>query len=86
VIGAWLLTLAVVVTVSGAIGSRFNSNFNLPNTDSQAAVSSLTENLPTATGEGDQVVIQATGAAIVRSRSVRRAVTVALAKVHGVGR
>ncbi len=87
VAGAWLLTLVVVVGVSVAVGSSFNTNLSLPNTDSQAAATLLTQNFPAASGEGDQVVIQATHGATIQSASVRTAVTAALgkaAKVPGV--
>jgi putative drug exporter of the RND superfamily len=84
VLAGWLLTLVVVVGLSSASGSEFNSNFNLPNTDSQAAVSLLAKNFPAASGEGDQVVIQARNGATVRSASVQAAVTAALVKVARV--
>jgi RND superfamily putative drug exporter len=84
VIAAWLLALIVVLGVSQKVGSDFNSNFNLPNTDSQAAVSLLTKNFPAASGEGDQVVLQATHGSTIRTASVRTAVTAALAKVARV--
>jgi RND superfamily putative drug exporter len=84
VLVGWLLAVVVVVGLSQASGSAFNSNFNLPNTDSQAAVSLLAKNFPAASGEGDQVVVQATHGATVRSASVKAAVTGALAKVAKV--
>jgi RND superfamily putative drug exporter len=84
VVALWLLALIVVLGVSRAAGSQFNSNFNLPNTDSQAAVSLLTKNFPTASGEGDQIVIQANGGGTVRTASVEAAVTTALAQVAKV--
>jgi RND superfamily putative drug exporter len=87
VVAAWLLALVIVVGVSVAAGSSFNTNLSLPNTDSQAAATLLTQNFPAAAGEGDQVVIQATHGATVQSAAVRAAVTAALgkaAKVPGV--
>lgn len=66
-VAGWLAAAVVVVGLSSASGSKFNSNFNLPNTDSQAAVSLLTKNFPAASGEGDQVVFQATHGSTVRS-------------------
>jgi RND superfamily putative drug exporter len=88
VVAGWLLAAVVVVVLSSASGSSFNSNFNLPGTDSQAAVSLLTKNFPAASGEGDQVVFQTAHGASVRSGSVKTAATTALArvaKVPGVG-
>jgi RND superfamily putative drug exporter len=84
VISGWLLLLVAVIGLSNAAGSRFNSNFSLPNTDSQAAVSLLTKNFPTASGEGDQVVIQSTHGATIGSASVKTPVTAALAAVAKV--
>ena len=84
VVAGWLLALVVVLSLSQGLGSKFSSDFSLPGTDSQAAVTLLTQNFPAATGEGDDVVIQATHGATVRSASVRAAVTAALANVARV--
>jgi putative drug exporter of the RND superfamily len=84
VVAGWLLAVVVVLGLSVAASSRFNSNFSLPHTDSQAAVSLLAKDFPAASGEGDQVVIQATHGATVRSASVKAAVSTALAKVARV--
>jgi putative drug exporter of the RND superfamily len=84
VVAAWLLAMVAVVGVGKAAGTDFGSSFSLPNTDSQAAVTLLTQNFPSASGEGDQVVIQTTHGATIRSAPVRTAVTAALAKVAAV--
>jgi putative drug exporter of the RND superfamily len=84
VVAIWLLAIVVVAGVSVAVGSSFNSNLSLPGTDSQAAAALLTQNFPAASGEGDQVVIQATHGATIQSAPVRSAVTAALAKVAKV--
>ncbi len=84
VVAGWLLSLVLVLGLSVALGSRFSSDFSLPGTDSQAAVTLLTKNFPAATGEGDDVVFQAVGGATVRSAAVRSAVSAALAKVARV--
>jgi putative drug exporter of the RND superfamily len=84
VVAGWLLVAVVVLGLSSAVGSKFNSNFNLPGTDSQAAVSLLSNNFPTASGEGDQVVFQSTHGATIQSASVKAAATSALAKVAKV--
>jgi RND superfamily putative drug exporter len=65
-----LAALVVLVGISTAPGSKFNSDFNLPHTDSQAAVTLLTKNFPAASGEGDQIVIQVTNGTM-RSPAVR---------------
>jgi RND superfamily putative drug exporter len=84
VLAGWLLAAMLLLAVSSTTGSRFNSNFNLPGTDSQTAVSLLTRNFPTASGEGDQVVFQASRGATIRSPAVRTAATAALARVAKV--
>jgi RND superfamily putative drug exporter len=84
VAAAWLLALIAVVGAGKAAGSDFGSSFSLPNTDSQAAVSLLTQNFPSASGEGDQIVIQAGHGLTVGSAPVRTAVTAALARVAAV--
>jgi RND superfamily putative drug exporter len=84
VAAAWLLAMVAVVGLGRAAGTDFGSSFSLPGTDSQAAVSLLTQNFPAASGESDQIVIQATHGATIRSAPVRAAVTEALAKVAAV--
>jgi len=84
VVAIWLLAIVVIAGVSVAAGSSFNSNLSLPGTDSQAAAALLTQNFPAASGEGDQVVIQATHGTAIQSAPVRSAVTAALAKVAGI--
>ena len=84
VAAAWLLAMVAVVGLGKAAGTDFGSSFSLPNTDSQAAVSLLTHNFPAASGESDQIVIQATHGLTVRSAPVRAEVTAALAKVAAV--
>ncbi|WP_405577840.1 MMPL family transporter [Streptomyces sp. NBC_01190] len=80
----WLLALIVTFGLSRAIGSDYNESVSLPGTDSQAAVTLLTDNFPAASGEPDQVVFEAERGATVRSPAVRRPVTAALGKVAAV--
>jgi RND superfamily putative drug exporter len=84
VLAAWLLLLVVALGAARAAGGAFNSDLSLPGTDSQAAVSLLTQHFPAASGETDQVVIHATGGAAVDSAPVRSAVTAALARVSAL--
>jgi hypothetical protein len=84
VLAAWLLLLIVALGTARVAGGAFNSSLSLPSTDSQAAVSLLTQHYPAAAGETDQAVIQATGGTTVRSPQVRGPVTRALAKVAAV--
>ncbi len=84
VVGLWLLATIAVIGASTHEGSAFGGSFSLPNTDSQAAVNLLTHNFPSASGEGDQVVIQATHGATIKSATVRTEVGAALARVAQV--
>ena len=84
VVAVWLLAIVVIAGVSVAVGSSFNSNLSLPGSDSQAAATLLTQNFPAASGEGDQVVIQAAHGTTIKSTRVQSAVTAALAKVARV--
>ena len=84
VLAGWLLAVVLVLGLGGAAGTRFNSNFSLPNTDSAAAVTLLKANFPTVSGEGDQIVVQTSHGETVRSPSVKSALTDALIKVRRV--
>jgi putative drug exporter of the RND superfamily len=84
VVAIWLLAIVVITGVSVAVGSSFNSNLTLPGTDSQAAAALLKQNFPAASGEGEQIVIQATHGTTIQSAPVQSAVTAALAKVAKV--
>jgi putative drug exporter of the RND superfamily len=84
VVTGWLLVLIAVAAISAVVGSSFNTDLSLPGTDSQAAAALLTTHFPAASGETDQVVIQATHGATVRSAPVRAAVTAALARAARV--
>ena len=84
VLAAWLLILVVALGAAKAGGSAYNSDLSLPGTDSQAAVSLLTQHFPAAAGETDQVVIQATDGASIQSAPVRTAVTAALERVSAL--
>ena len=87
VVALWLLALFIIVALGTSAGSRFNSNFNLPHTDSQNAISLLEHNFPAASGEGDEVVFQTSGDSTIHSDSVRQTITAALdraARVSGV--
>jgi RND superfamily putative drug exporter len=84
VVTGWLLVLIFVAAISAVAGSSFNTDLSLPGTDSQAAAALLTTHFPAASGETDQVVIQAKHGATVRSEPVRAAVSAALARAARV--
>src|SRR5262249_28859443 len=84
VVGGWLLVLVAVVGAAVTAGTSFNTNLSLPGTDSQAAATLLATSFPAASGESDQVVIQATHGEVIRSAPVRAAVSTALARAAAV--
>ncbi|MFC8073987.1 MMPL family transporter [Streptomyces sp. NPDC057307] len=84
VVALWLLVLVLAVGFSQSLGSKYNESASLPGTDAQAAITLLTDNFPAASGEGDQIVIEATGGDTVRSDAVRTPVTAALTKVAAI--
>lgn len=84
VVGGWLLALVAFAAISASAGNSFNTNLSLPNTDSQSAVDLLTTNFLSASGEGDQIVIQTSHGATVQSPTVRSAVDAALTRVADV--
>jgi RND superfamily putative drug exporter len=84
VVGGWGLVLIVVLALSSSLGSHYNSSLTLSGTDSQAAANLLKTDFRAASGESDQIVIQATSGATVRSAEVRSAVTAALGRVTEV--
>jgi RND superfamily putative drug exporter len=84
VVTGWLVVLIFVAAISVVAGSSFNTDLSLPGTDSQAAATLLTTSFPAASGETDQVVIQATHGTTIRSAPVRIAVTAALARAARV--
>ena len=84
VVALWLLALVAAAVISVAAGTRFDTDLSLPGTDSQAAASLLAASYPAASGESDQVVIQTSHGATIRSAAVASAVKAALARAAAV--
>ena len=84
VIAGWAVVLVVVVAVGQMAGSKFNSDFSLPHTDSQNAINLLKRSFPAASGENDQVVFESTGGGSLRSGAARTSAIAALRKVAHV--
>jgi RND superfamily putative drug exporter len=73
VVLAWIVGLVGVIAASSWTGSRYTTNFSLPNSDSQRAVDLLETRFPAQAGDSDQIVISSrTG--LVTDASVRAAV------------
>jgi RND superfamily putative drug exporter len=56
----WAGVLVVAIVLSGAVGTRYASNFSLPGTDSQRATDLLQRDFPSQAGDVDQIVFHAT--------------------------
>jgi RND superfamily putative drug exporter len=80
----WLLALVAIAGASRVAGTSFSTALSLSNTDSQAAANLLHSHFPIASGEGDQIVIQAENGTTIQSPTVRAAVTSALARAAAV--
>jgi putative drug exporter of the RND superfamily len=86
VVALWPLVLIVALGASPPGRQRLQLQLQPAQHDSQAAKSLLSENFPSASREGDEIVLRATGGSTVRAASARTAVTAALdavAKVPG---
>jgi putative drug exporter of the RND superfamily len=53
----WLGAFAIAIVLSGAVGTRYASNFSLPGTDSQRATDLLQRDFPAQAGDVDQIVL-----------------------------
>jgi RND superfamily putative drug exporter len=84
VVGGWGFILIVVLALSSSLGSHYSSSLTLSGTDSQAAANLLKTDFRAVSGENDQVVIQATKGATIRTAAVRDAVSAALGRVAQV--
>src|SRR5580700_8375671 len=76
----WIVAFVVVFGADLAAKPAYSTKFQLPNTDSTRALNILKANFPTASGESDQIVLEARHGTL-RSPDVERAVTAMLANV-----
>ena len=85
VFAAWLLALVLFTAASQAAGIKYATNVTLPNSPSTQAVAVLQHDFPSASGDADQIVVEArTGS--VTSAPVRPEVEAMLAKVSRLPR
>jgi putative drug exporter of the RND superfamily len=85
VLAGWLFGLVLFTAVSRAAGISYATNVTLPNSPSAQALSILARDFPAASGDADQIVVEArTGA--VTSGPARSAVEAMLAKVERLPR
>lgn len=79
VLAGWLIALVGLAAAGHAAGMRYATKYTLPDTPSARALAILQHNFPTASGDTDQIVVQAkTGA--VTSAPARSEVEAMLAK------
>jgi putative drug exporter of the RND superfamily len=80
VVIGWVVLLIGALGVSGAVGSRFSTNFSLPGTESQRAADLLSRQFPAQAGDADQIVL-ATRQGTLAEPAVRARVSAMLARV-----
>jgi putative drug exporter of the RND superfamily len=80
VVIGWVVLLIGALGASGAIGSKFSTNFSLPGTESQRAADLLTRQFPAQAGDADQIVL-ATRRGTLAEAAVRARVSAMLARV-----
>ena len=76
----WVGVLLVAIVLSGAVGTRYASDFSLPGTDSQRATDLLKRDFPAQAGDVDQIVFHTTKGN-VRDSAVRARVNPMLERV-----
>ena len=82
VLAGWSLALVLLTVVSQAAGISYATKYALPNSPSTQALAILQHDFPTASGDADQIVVEAkTGT--VTSGPARSEVEAMLAKVAG---
>jgi RND superfamily putative drug exporter len=85
VVAGWILALIVVTVVSRLAGISYATSFSLPNSGSTQAQAILQHDFPSASGDADQIVLEAkTGQ--VTSAPVRSEVETMLARVEKLPR
>ncbi len=61
VLGAWILGLVAFGVTAGMFGGKFSDDFNVPGTESQAAIDLLRKNFPARAGGTSDIVVKAEG-------------------------
>lgn len=56
---SWTCGLILVASISGIAGSSYDSDFNLPNTESKKALDALSASAPRNSGDSDTIVVHA---------------------------
>jgi len=80
VVLVWLVALIGFAAADQLAGSRYTTQFQLPDTPSAAALTLLQRDFPAASGDTDQIVLHAT-TGTVRDPAIQTAVTAMLARV-----
>ncbi len=61
VLAAWIIGLVALGIIAGIFGGEFSDDFNVPGTESQAAIDLLQENFPARAGGTSDIVVKADG-------------------------
>jgi putative drug exporter of the RND superfamily len=81
VVIGWVILLIAALGASGAIGSKFSTNFSLPGTESQRAADLLSRQFPAQAGDADQIVL-ATRQGTLHEPAVQAHIAAMLARVE----
>ena len=87
VVGTWLALLVLSVAAAASLGGETTDTFELPGTESQAALDLLTERFPAQSGSSTRVVVAADGAAALSDPSSAETIRTmfdAFADIEGV--
>ena len=86
VLALWLVALILFLGADFVAKTSYSSKFQIPNTESVRALNILEANFPAASGEADQIVMEAKGGTFATPSIEKRAVAMLakVARVHGV--
>jgi RND superfamily putative drug exporter len=80
VLALWLIAFVAFLGADGAAKTAYSSKFQIPNTESTRALNILKADFPTASGEADQIVMEATSGTLTSGPTATQAKSM-LAKV-----
>ncbi|MBJ7458628.1 MAG: MMPL family transporter [Thermoleophilaceae bacterium] len=82
VVFVWIAIVLIAGIAAAQVGSDFKEDFNLPNSDSQKALTLLQDNFPSQAGDSGQIVFYARGG--LEDPAVKARITTALGKIAKV--
>lgn len=81
---AWLGVLVVVVGLAGVVGGKFQDDFSLPGTESQAALDSLARTFPQVSGTTADIVVVSPAGDRVRDAGIRQRVESSIDRIDDI--